>query len=57
VATPTLLADARVRFVGEEEFDGWTLGAMWEDAKLDLKDPRACEKFAIVASGRWETLR
>jgi hypothetical protein len=45
----------RIRFlyVLGEDFDGWTMGAMWEDAKLGLKDPKAWEKIAIVSDKDW----
>lgn len=48
-------AHDKIRFVYVlgEEFDGWSLGAMWEDAKLGLKDPRAWEKIAIVTDKDW----
>jgi hypothetical protein len=43
----------RFLYVLGEEFDGWTMGAMWEDAKLGLKDPKAWEKVAIVSDKDW----
>jgi hypothetical protein len=47
--------DAKIRFVYVlgEDFDGWSLGAMWEDAKLGLKDPRAWERIAVVSDQGW----
>lgn len=43
-------ADGKIRFVYVlgEEFESWTLGAMWEDAKLGVSDLRAWEKVAVV---------
>jgi hypothetical protein len=32
-----------------EEFDGWSMGALWEDTKLGLKSARDWEKIAIVS--------
>jgi hypothetical protein len=48
-------AHRRIRFVYVlgEDFDGWTMGAMWEDAKLGLEDPRAWEKIALVSDKDW----
>jgi hypothetical protein len=45
----------RIRFlyILGEDFGGWTLGAMWQDAKLGLKDPRAWERIAVVADEDW----
>jgi hypothetical protein len=45
----------RLRFVYVvgEDFDGWTMGAMWEDAKLGLGDPKAWEKIAVVTDKDW----
>jgi hypothetical protein len=40
----------RFIYVLGEEFDGWTTRAMWEDAKLGLKDLNAWEKIAIVTN-------
>ena len=36
-----------------EEFEGWSTGAMWEDTKLGLKDPRVWEKIALVSDKDW----
>ena len=43
----------RLLYVFGEEFDGDTLGAMWNDAKLGLKDFRAWEKIALVSDEDW----
>ena len=37
----------RILFI-MEDFHGWTLGAMWEDTKFDLKHWKDIEKLAIV---------
>ncbi len=36
------------------DFHGWTAGAAWEDAKLDLKHYSDFEKIAIVGDKSWE---
>ena len=48
-------AHEKIRFVYVmgEDFDGWTLGAMWDDAKLGLRDARAWEKIALVSDEDW----
>jgi hypothetical protein len=46
-------AKIRLIYVLGEEFDGWSMGAIWEDAKLGLKDSRAWEKIAIVTDKDW----
>jgi SpoIIAA-like len=48
-------ASGRVRFlyVLGEDFDGWTLGGMWEDAKLGGSEVKAWEKVAIVTDRDW----
>jgi hypothetical protein len=43
----------RCVYVLGEEFEGWTLGAMWEDAKLGGGDLRAWEKVAVVTDKDW----
>jgi hypothetical protein len=39
----------RLIYVLGDDFDGWSLGAMWEDAKLGLRSPSSWEKVAIVS--------
>ena len=48
-------AHTKIRFIYVlgDDFDGWSMGAVWEDAKLGLKDPRAWEKVAIVSDKDW----
>ena len=43
----------RIVYVLDEEFDGWSAGAIWKDAKLGIKDFRAWEKIAIVSDNDW----
>ena len=37
-----------------EDFHGWTMGALWEDTKFDLKHWRDIERLAIVGESKWE---
>jgi hypothetical protein len=50
-----LEAHGKIRYVYVlgDEFDGWTLGGMWEDAKLGGSDLRAWEKIAVVTDKDW----
>ena len=34
-------------------FDGWTVEAMWKDAKFDIKHRNDFEKIAIVGNKQW----
>ena len=43
----------RLIYVLGEDFEGWSPGAMWEDAKVGLGDPRSWEKIAIVSDKDW----
>jgi hypothetical protein len=43
----------RFIYVFGEDFDGWSTGAIWEDAKLGLKSAKAWEKIAIVSDKDW----
>ena len=36
-----------------EEFKGWTLGAMWDDAKFGLRHRNDFEKVAVVGGAKW----
>jgi len=46
----------RIRILVElRDFEGWTLGAFWEDAKFGLKHIRHIEKIAVVGEGKWKT--
>jgi hypothetical protein len=36
------------------DFHGWTLGALWEDVKFDLKHFSHIERLALVGDRKWE---
>jgi hypothetical protein len=36
------------------DFHGWTMGALWEDVKFDLKHFRDIERLALVGDRKWE---
>jgi hypothetical protein len=36
------------------DFHGWSLGALWEDIKFDLKHFRHIERLALVGDRKWE---
>lgn len=36
------------------DFEGWSLGALWEDLKLDFQNRNNFEKIAMVGSKKWE---
>ena len=35
-------------------FHGWTLGAVWEDIKFDMRHFSHTERLALVGESRWE---
>lgn len=37
------------------DFHGWTLGAMWEDIKFDVKHFADIERLALVGNRKWES--
>ncbi|MCB9440113.1 MAG: STAS/SEC14 domain-containing protein [Mycolicibacterium sp.] len=41
-----------VYLVGDE-FDHYSLGGLWEDAKLGLRDPRVWGRVAVVTNHDW----
>ena len=43
----------RLLFLLDENFAGWELGALWEDAKFGLKHKDDFEKLAVVGGARW----
>jgi len=43
----------RILFV-MHDFHGWTLSAMWEDLKFDLKHFRDIERLAMVGQTKWQ---
>ncbi len=36
------------------DFHGWTMGALWEDIKFDLKHFTHIERLALVGDKKWE---
>jgi len=44
---------ARVLFHMDEDFHGWELDAMWDDAKFGAAHRQDFEKFAVVGGPRW----
>ncbi|HVS39340.1 MAG TPA: STAS/SEC14 domain-containing protein [Gemmataceae bacterium] len=36
------------------DFHGWTMGALWEDIKFDLKHFAHIERLALVGNAQWE---
>lgn len=36
------------------DFHGWTLGALWEDIKFDLRHFADIERLALVGEKKWE---
>ena len=48
-------AHGKIRFVYVfgEQFEGWTMGALWDDAKLGLTEPRSWERVAVVTDKDW----
>ena len=36
------------------DFHGWTMGALWEDIKFDLKHFTHIERLAMVGERKWE---
>lgn len=48
-------ADGKIRFLVEMyDFHVWTLGAMWEDIKLDISHYAHIERVALVGDRNWE---
>ena len=43
----------RVVYVLGEGFEGWTAGAMWDDARLGIRHRDAWVKIAVVADNEW----
>jgi hypothetical protein len=37
-----------------QHFDGWTLGAFWEEIKFDVKHFRDIDRVAFVGDKKWE---
>ena len=43
----------RLLFHLDQDFQGWELGAMWDDAKFGLQHRRDFDKIAVVGGPRW----
>jgi hypothetical protein len=37
-----------------QDFEGWSLSAMWRDAKFDFESNENMEKIAMVGADEWE---
>ena len=37
-----------------QDFQGWTLGALWEDTKFGTKHFNDIDRLAVVGDRRWE---
>ncbi|HAH44508.1 STAS/SEC14 domain-containing protein [Gimesia sp.] len=37
-----------------DDFHGWTMGALWEDTKFDIKHFKDIARLAIVGDSKWE---
>lgn len=37
----------------DAEFEGWNLGAMWDDAKFGMKHRNDFEKIAVIGGPKW----
>ncbi len=37
-----------------QDFHGWTMGAVWEDIKFDVKHFTHIERLALVGDKKWE---
>ena len=48
-------ANGKIRMIFEMiHFEGWTLGAAWEDLKFGCKHFHDIERIAIVGDRKWE---
>jgi hypothetical protein len=45
----------RIVFYLNDSFDGWEIGAMWDDAKFGLKHRNDFERIAMVGGSKWLT--
>lgn len=43
----------RLVYVLGDDFDGWTMGGMWQDAKLGASETKAWESIAVVTDRHW----
>lgn len=37
-----------------QDFEGWSLSAMWQDIKFDFKNREKLERIAMVGNKKWE---
>ena len=44
---------ARLLFHLDPDFQGWELGAWWDDFRFDLKHKADFERLAVVGAARW----
>jgi hypothetical protein len=44
---------ARAVIAFDDDFRGWELGALWDDAKFGLKHRNDFERIAVVGAPRW----
>ena len=45
----------KIRLLFEmRDFHGWTVSALWQDTKFDVKHFRDIEKLALVGDKKWE---
>jgi SpoIIAA-like len=50
-----IVQHAKLRvLVHMHDFHGWSMGALWEDIKFDLKHFRDIERLAVVGDRKWE---
>lgn len=48
-------AQGKVRMVVRmHDFHGWTMGALWEDIKFDLRHFAHIERLALIGDKKWE---
>ena len=40
--------------VDMHDFHGWTIGALWEDIKFDMRHYKDLERIAFVGETRWQ---
>lgn len=47
----------KIRLIWDmKNFEGWQPGALWQDAKFDLRHNDDVERIAMVGEARWENL-
>jgi SpoIIAA-like len=48
-------AHGKIRMLVEmHDFHGWTVGALWEDIKFDVKHFSDIERVAMVGESKWQ---